>query len=75
MPPFQVSPEKSDTFSKRFAAQTSLEGKTMRLFLSIIHRLARPIMFAGMFVMFLPFGVLVGLGKAIKLLAPVKDAI
>jgi len=43
--------------------------------LSIINRLARPLMFAGMVVMFLPFGVLVGIGKAVKLLAPVKDAI
>lgn len=43
--------------------------------LSIINRLARPIMFAGMLVMFLPFGLIVGLGKAIKLLSPVKDAI
>jgi hypothetical protein len=32
-------------------------------------------MFAGMLVMFLPFGVLVGVGKAIKLFSPVKDAI
>jgi hypothetical protein len=45
----------------------------MRHPVSIMHRLARPIVFAGMLVMFLPFGVLVGLGKAIKLL--VKDAI
>lgn len=45
------------------------------LALNVIHRLARPLMFVGMFVMFLPFGLLVGLGKAIKLIAPVKDAI
>jgi hypothetical protein len=43
------------------------------LALSMINRLARSILFAGMFVMFLPFGVLVGIGKAIKLFSPVKD--
>lgn len=40
-----------------------------------INHLARQLMFAGMLVMFLPFGVLVGIGKAVKLLAPVRDAI
>ncbi|HYX39699.1 MAG TPA: hypothetical protein VE954_41910 [Oligoflexus sp.] len=45
------------------------------LALKIIHRLARLIMFAGMVVMFLPFGVLVGIGKAVKLFSPVKDAL
>ncbi|HET9237252.1 MAG TPA: hypothetical protein VFO10_08370 [Oligoflexus sp.] len=48
-----------------------MRGHALRL----INRLARPIMFAGMLVMFLPFGVLVGVGKAIKLFSPVKDAI
>jgi hypothetical protein len=75
-PVFQVLPRKSDTLDKRFASQTSLRGKTMRGHaLILINRMARPLMFAGMLVMFLPFGVIVGLGKAIKLLSPVKDAL
>lgn len=45
------------------------------LVLNVCRRMARSMMFAAMFVMFLPFGVLVGVGKAIKLLLPVKDVI
>jgi hypothetical protein len=48
-----------------------MRGHALRL----INRLARPVMFAGMLVMFLPFGLLVGVGKAIKLFSHVKDAI
>jgi hypothetical protein len=44
-----------------------------------ITTLARSIVFAGMFVMFLPFGLLVGIGwllpKAMELLGPMQDVI
>ncbi len=44
-----------------------------------ITTLARSIVFAGMFVMFLPFGLLVGIGwllpKAMQLLGPMQDVI
>ncbi len=49
------------------------------LALAQINRLARALMFAGMFVMFFPFGLLVGLGwllpKAVQVLGPVKDVL
>jgi hypothetical protein len=40
-----------------------------------INHLARQLICTGMLVLFLPFGVLVGIGKTVQLLASVKDAI
>jgi hypothetical protein len=47
--------------------------------LAQIKTVARSIMFAGMFVLFLPFGLLVGIGwlvpKALQFIGPMKDVI